>query len=248
MAQLPKLQYYPLPETLHQQTEAYLQARDQEQRLLPDDVVRMLPAVPQGHPYYEEWRARQASLKRLISFLSKEQPQGKVLDLGCGNGWMSYALVQKGFEVCGLEVNTQEIEQAARVFEHDRLHWIRGNVEENLPIGPFDAIIISAALQYFPDPAALMRHLKSYLNHGGGIMVMDTFLYPEAEASDAQARSKAYFSTLGVEAMTTHYHHHQATWLAEFKHQFVYRPSLKQKVLRKLGQAVSPFPMVWITP
>ena len=242
-----RITYFPLPDSLQTQNEAYLDARDREKRLIQDEEVRQLPWVKKGQPHHHEWRLRAFSLKKLIKFLGTLPPPQRILDLGCGNGWMSHALASAGHQVWGMDINTQEVEQANRVFDRPNLHWIVGNAFEDLPIGPFDVIVISAALQYFESPPAVIQQLSRYLSPEGGVMIMDTSLYLPHQVAAAQQRSRSYYEGLGTATQPT-YHHHTREWLAEFSHRWIYTPSQIAAKLRRFGVPYNPFPMVWVQP
>ena len=96
--------------------ELYLNVREKEGRLYPDEIVARLPFMPSGHPLVTEWRARSASARRLVRYLNSLQKSLFILDLGCGNGWLSNLLADTRHIVIGLDQNPYELKQAARVF------------------------------------------------------------------------------------------------------------------------------------
>ncbi len=57
--------------------------------------------------------------------------EGAILELGCGNGWLSHLLSQSlQRDVCGIDVNRTELTQAARMFGHDqRLSFIAADIQ-----------------------------------------------------------------------------------------------------------------------
>ena len=66
----------------------YLQVREQEGRILPDQAVAALPQTPEDDRHHREWQIRSRSFDKLRDHLMSEGPQSRtVLDLGCGNGW-----------------------------------------------------------------------------------------------------------------------------------------------------------------
>src|SRR5690242_8456146 len=89
--------------------EDYLEIREKENRIYADDVVQVLPAVRADHPLANEWAARKASLKKVIEIL-RQRNHGSILELGCGNGWLSNNLaVSLKTEICGLDINETEL-------------------------------------------------------------------------------------------------------------------------------------------
>jgi protein-L-isoaspartate O-methyltransferase len=45
-----------------------------------------------GHRHYHEWQIRKASSNRLVKYLAKKQKILEILEVGCGNGWLSAKL------------------------------------------------------------------------------------------------------------------------------------------------------------
>ncbi len=101
--------------------EAYLAARHKEGRIYLDEIVRQLPVVPKGHPQEKEWGLRRHNVQQLLLHLQEKAPN-RILDLGCGNGWLTHQLIagQKSGSVLGLDINITELEQAQRLFAHSR--------------------------------------------------------------------------------------------------------------------------------
>ena len=114
---------YLTPQVIHFEV-AYLEARIKEGRLYPDEVVRQLPYLPPEHPQAREWGLRQHNVHQLLGLL-KKHPKFCILDLGCGNGWLLHAL-SRDLPDCrlhGADLNRVELQQASRLFTHDRMRW-----------------------------------------------------------------------------------------------------------------------------
>ncbi|MES2060530.1 MAG: methyltransferase [Bacteroidota bacterium] len=53
----------------------------------------------------------------LINYLKKKRNPLKILEVGCGNGWLSAKLTEiQQTEIIGLDLNKSEIHQAINVF------------------------------------------------------------------------------------------------------------------------------------
>src|SRR5262245_7655081 len=100
-------------------TELSLRVRETQGRLDSHDIVKCLPSIPNAHPFASEWRLRSASASRLIQYLSRQSKPVRMLDLGCGNGWLSNQLHKSGHDVTGVDQNHYELKQAARLFSTD---------------------------------------------------------------------------------------------------------------------------------
>ena len=230
-------------------SELYLRVREKEGRLYTDDVVARLPFIHADHPLADEWRARAVSASRLTRYLSRQHKSLSILDLGCGNGWLSNTLAKAGHRVVGMDQNTRELEQAARVFSATRgLLFLQADIFSGaFPLESFDAIILASVIQYFHDLPTLIVLLKSYLKPFGAIHIIDSPLYSPDQVADAVRRSGDYYAALGIPEMAQHYFHHRITDLKSFSPVMFHAPSpLTLRLKRWLGWVDSPFPWILI--
>jgi len=136
-----------------------------------------LPYLITGHPRYAEWTGRIASTDRLIRYLSTRKKAAGILEIGCGNGWLSRRLADvPGSRVIGLDPNLGELRQAARVFRKQRnLKFIYGEFYSDvLRELSFDVIVIAAAVQYFPSLPPLIQDALAHLRPHGELHLLDT--------------------------------------------------------------------------
>ena len=225
----------------------YLSVREKEGRLYSDEIVARLPSVPDGHPLRDEWRARSASALRLTKYLSRDSEPRTILDLGCGNGWLSNLLCQAGHHVIGVDLNEHELKQAARVFASNRgLCFLEADIfAAPFQSESFDVILLSSVIQYFEDLPAVLNTLLRYLKPAGEIHIIDSPLYSDDESTGAVERSRRYYSALGFPQMADHYFHHRKSDLEAFDADWLYRhPSCLK---RWWGGIDSPFPWVVVT-
>ena len=80
--------------------EQYLSLRQKEGRLYSDTELFNLPEIPRDHLHYAEWQIRKESAKRLRNYFEKRSSLIKILEIGCGNGWLSHQLA----EISGSEI------------------------------------------------------------------------------------------------------------------------------------------------
>jgi SAM-dependent methyltransferase len=116
--------------------------RGAEGRMLTDDQVR---ALPQGKGLWNasEWSLRTRSTARLLKVLASQGSGLRILEVGCGNGWLTAALQRNGHHVLGLDPFTAELEQAARVF-HDGPTFARGDLLTTTPHHFWDTAVAFA--------------------------------------------------------------------------------------------------------
>jgi SAM-dependent methyltransferase len=241
---------------------AYLLARERERRLLPDDVVRSLPALPHaqnGDPLAGEWRQRADSARRFLRYLTAMRAPVHVWDLGCGNGWFTAQLASlDGVSATGVDINTTELAQARRVFgDRPQLQFRDGDLREAVQFighappaaAGLDVVLLASTLQYVADASGLLRGLLDALPPRAEIHVLDTPIYRRDQVQSARERTRSHYGQLGVAAMVDHYHHHDWSTFAGLPHQVLYRPgALGRRIERRvLRRPISPFPWIRIT-
>jgi SAM-dependent methyltransferase len=145
--------------------------------LYTDREVAQLPYLIATHPRRRDWAGRIASTDRLVSYLSAHKKSAGILEIGCGNGWLSRRLSDVPCcRVIGLDPNLGELRQAARVFRKQRnLKFIYGEFYSNvLQDLSFDIIVIAAAVQYFPNLQQLILEALAYLRPHGELHILDS--------------------------------------------------------------------------
>lgn len=227
----------------------YLSVREKEGRLYSDEIVAHLPHMPKGHPLAHEWRARATSAVRLTGYLSRRPKPLSILDLGCGNGWLSKLLHQSGHCVIGMDQNRYELKQATRVFSQSPgLSFLEADIfYAPFAAETFDMILLASVIQYFHDLPALFRVLLCHLKPQGEIHMMDSPLYSNTELQGAVQRSQHYYSAIGFPEMAEQYFHHRASDLNSFEPIKLYTPQPPMLRLKHLlGRGDSPFPWIVI--
>lgn len=228
--------------------DAYIQLRQEEQRLFPDDIAKNLPRLPPGHPLKTEWRARERSMQRLSDYLNqRSHSKTHILDLGCGNGWLSAQLSTiPGVVVTGLDVNRTELEQASDLFHRDNLRFLYDDIFRFQPDHRFDYIIVASCIQYFRDIGHLIDQLLALLNENGEIHVVDSPWYKKVDVPTARQRSLTYFSSRNSR-MAAYYFHHDWESVSIFNPVIMYNPDTFVNRVRRRLFADSPFPWIRIT-
>jgi ubiquinone/menaquinone biosynthesis C-methylase UbiE len=223
----------------------YLLLREKEGRVYSDEEVLQLPNIAKNHPHYDEWQIRKESCNKLKQYLEKRISQPKILEVGCGNGWLANRLAEiPGSKVTGADINFTELQQAVRVFNHiPNLQFIHGGINaEGLEDSKYDIIVFAASIQYFPSLKEIINPAMRKLKANGEIHIIDTNFYPPGEISAAKERSARYYSDLGFPEMTNHYFHHSTEELNLFQVEFLYLPSLLKRFLNNKN----PFPWLRI--
>lgn len=220
--------------------ERYAAVRAREQRILSDVAVRKLP---DGSGLWNagEWKIRARSAQRLASVLGTQGTALKILEVGCGNGWLSALLQSHGHHTVGIDVFTSELEQAARVFPNGPVFARCDPFDPVLAAGYFDAVVFAASIQYFADVDAIIDRALELTVLGGGVHVLDSILYEsDASARAAATRSRAYFTELGVPAMANGYNAHTLASMMDHRGgEVLHAPDPRWH--RIIGRGPSPF-------
>ncbi len=101
-------------------------------------------------------------LERFLSIL-KDEPRGKVLDIGCGNGDYAYNLHKMGFDVLACDMDVD------RFAYKGIIEFRKCNVAEKLPFPDkyFDYIIFAEVIEHLNNPYDVIRELYRILRPGG---------------------------------------------------------------------------------
>jgi ubiquinone/menaquinone biosynthesis C-methylase UbiE len=228
----------------------YLKVRKKEKRIYSDDEIKLLPYASELNPHKDEWALRTKSYLRFREYLSHKTSKLNILDLGCGNGWFTGQL-SKDFNhnYFGVDINLNELEQAARVFNNDNTRFIYADIfSTSLPANTFDVVIINSALQYFQNISVLMKELFYISKPYADIHIIDTPFYKQQELMHAKARTLRHYQSLGFTEMAKNYYHHSIDEIKYLRHSYLYNPnSVKNKLTNLFFEKDSPFPWILVT-
>ena len=110
-----------------------------------------------------------SSHHRIPELVRRLSPPGRVLDVGCDEGFAARDLVKYGFQVCGIDKNPVALKKAALHYQQT----IPADVERDLPTpsGQFEVIIFADILEHLMDPAAVFQRFTSILAPGGLVVI-----------------------------------------------------------------------------
>ncbi len=107
----------------------------------------------------------------------------KILDVGCGSGWLSEYFARLGYRVKGIDISPDLI-----AMSRDRTARVPFGVDHETPLScefevhdvelaplneKFDLVICYDSLHHFEDERAVMRHLAAMLDPGGLLFILE---------------------------------------------------------------------------
>ena len=84
----------------------------------------------------------------------------RVLDIGCGNGALTFDLAKKAKKVVGIDLNKKNIEIAREKFFRENIEYIHGDALKNCPKEKFDVVVLSNILEHLPNRTEFLKSLK----------------------------------------------------------------------------------------
>lgn len=114
-----------------------------------------------------ENRIQLDSIPRILSYIPRE---GKVLELGYGDGLLTAALQTSGLDVELLEGSNLLAERAATL--HPKLVVHQGMFESFIPEQTYTTILALHVLEHLDDPVVMLRRLSSWLEPGGRLVIV----------------------------------------------------------------------------
>jgi SAM-dependent methyltransferase len=156
-----------------------------------EDFYLGLPYRDTSGKYREQWRMRARSYDYLARHLLDGAGRGnRILDLGAGNGWMSFRLALAGYRPCAVDLLTNDCDGlgAARHYR-TRLPELFSRFQAEIRCLPFadeqfDAAVFNASFHYAEDYEASLREAMRCVTKGGVVIISDTPWYSRRESGE----------------------------------------------------------------
>jgi SAM-dependent methyltransferase len=159
-------------------------------RTLVDRVLPRLEALPPasvGAPTRgaRPMGARRSGARRL-----------RVLDLGAGNGWLSYRLSMRGHHVVAVDLLTNTFDGLGAHSHYDAAITPVQAEFDRLPFdhGQADLAIFNASLHYSAHYETTLREALRVLSEDGWLVILDSPVYRDSSSGEQMVREReAYF-------------------------------------------------------
>lgn len=202
-----------------------------------------LLALPYLHagPQAAQWRIRSrtydAFVARVLTPLAREVGRPlRILDLGAGNGWLSYRMTLLEHDATAVDVREDSVDGLGAAAGYD-LHLpkpFRKLVAsfDALPVrgGAYDLAVFNAALHYALDLGATLREAVRAVRPGGRIAVLDSPFYRRATDGEAMVAEKR---------------RHAAERFGERADDLVSLPFIEYLTRARLAEASAPLGLRW---
>jgi ubiquinone/menaquinone biosynthesis C-methylase UbiE len=152
---------------------------------------RALPYKDLSGRNADQWRIRATTYDYFRRHVLSRRPLD-ILDLGAGNGWLSWRLARLGHRPVAVDVWTDPLDglgAAARAFEDVPL------VEaefDRLPFedAQFDLAVFNASLHYSPDYRRTLAEVRRCLRPQGRVVILDSPIYRRPEHGEAMRNER----------------------------------------------------------
>lgn len=128
--------------------------------------------------FYNKQTQDEKHLRDILKFIQIE-PQMKVLDLGCGSGYLTFPLAKENpdVNVIGLDIVTTTLKNNTAQAQRDSLSNLEFKSYDGC-IFPFedesfDLVVTRYALHHFPDIEKSMKEVARVLKTGGSLFISD---------------------------------------------------------------------------
>lgn len=169
-----------------------------------------------GYIRYAQYAEDVTSYRNPISYLAKQEPAyygvsvnlpktGKVLEVGCGLGYFTYALNQSGYSAVGIDVSKEAIDDATKqygpIFRHQDFFTLAAATEAD----KYDVIIMVELIEHVDNPRRYLEHARTLLRPNGVLIVTtpNRSWYPDEVlwASDLPPVHLTWFSEKGISSL-----------------------------------------------
>jgi len=94
-------------------------------------------------------------------FVNNIEEGDTVLDIGCGNGALTFDLAKKAKKVVGIDINEKNIEVAKSKYNSANIEYKVGDATKDLDNKKFDAVVLSNILEHIEDREDFLNKIKN---------------------------------------------------------------------------------------
>ncbi|MEW5988476.1 MAG: class I SAM-dependent methyltransferase [Chloroflexota bacterium] len=185
----------------------YERVRQAEGWGLPERTYYLaLPFRDLSGRHRDVWAIRRRSYQTLVAEIVEPQAKAagrplRVLDLGAGNGWLSYRLSQQGQQVAAVDLLTNAVDGLGAHVYYGRPFLTIQAEFDRLPLseGQVDLVIFNGSLHYASHYEQTLAEALRALTDEGQIVIMDSPFYhdPDSGRRMVQEREERFAQLYG---------------------------------------------------
>ena len=175
----------------------YQIVRQGEQRGSTDAAYyRSLPFNDLSGHFTTDWQIRARSFRaferEVLQPLEKKLTPLRVIDLGAGNGWLSYRLAQRGHSVAAVDLLTNPIDGLGASIHYDATFTPIQAEFDRLPFieEQADLIIFNASLHYSTRYETTLAEALRVLRPNGRVIILDSPIYRSGDSGAQMVRER----------------------------------------------------------
>ena len=139
-----------------------------------------MPSDEAQSQFWDDWVARSLAWQRgpdnqrrgyyvLREVLKRLQANLKLLDVGCGSGWLSIELAKYG-QVTGIDFSRKVIHELQTT--HPSIRWIAGDfLSVDLAENAYDVVTCLETIAHVPDQEAFAQRIADVIRPGGVLLL-----------------------------------------------------------------------------
>lgn len=115
-------------------------------------------------------------LPTIFALAGEIAPKTRVLDIGCGNGYIAGQFVQRGCTVVGIDLSQSGIAFARQTYPQARFEVLAADADvlQHLNEEPFDLVISTEVVEHLYDPRSYTAGCYAALCEDGGRFICST--------------------------------------------------------------------------
>ena len=132
--------------------------------------AKIIRKVPEPLDYLAESHEDYWSVREALSMHVKDKTAVKILEIGSGLGYLTYSLIQAGYDVTGMDVSQTAVTQAVKNFGD---HYICRDMFEYSGLAPdsFDIVLLTEVIEHISNPTEFIKTILKLLKPGGRTII-----------------------------------------------------------------------------
>lgn len=97
-------------------------------------------------------------------FYDRLKKNERVLDIGCGNGFLDYDMAKKaGAKIVGIEISEQNYNFAKKKYSHKNIEYINGDALKYVPEVKIDTVVMSNVLEHLENRVDFLKKIQKLI-------------------------------------------------------------------------------------